>query len=84
MNRKKIRDRGKFSFSKYFQKFQKGESAAVVRESSIRATFPKRLQGKTGIVKGTQGKIIVMDIKDQNKNKTFFIEPIHLKKIKSK
>ena len=82
MNRKKIRARGKFPFSKYFQKFKVGENAAVVREQSLRATFPKRLQGKTGTVKGNQGKVVIMNIKDQNKEKTFLIEPIHLKKIK--
>ncbi len=82
MNRKKIRARGKFPFSKYFQKFKPGEKAAVVRESSIEVNFPKRLQGKTGIVKGERGKMVVMNIKDQNKEKIFLIEPIHLQKIK--
>ena len=82
MNKKKIRARGKFPFSKYFQKFKEGEKAAVVREQSLQATFPTRLQGKTGVVKGKRGKAVVMSIKDQNKEKTFLIEPIHLQKIK--
>lgn len=83
MNRKKVRTRGKFPFSKYFQEFQKGESVAVVGEVSIRQTFPGRLQGRTGVVEGKRGKSYIVNIKDQNKEKQFLIEPIHLKKIKS-
>ncbi len=84
MNRKKIKTRGKFPFSKYFQNFEEGENAAIVREATIRATFPSRLQGRTGVVMGKKGKSIIVNVKDQNKEKTFFIEPIHLKKIKIK
>jgi ribosomal protein L21E len=82
MNRKKIRARGKFPFSKYFQEFKDGESAAVVREQSLAAAFPERLQGRTGVVQGKKGKSIIIKIKDQNKEKTYLIEPIHLKKLK--
>lgn len=82
MNRKKIRARGKFPFSKYFQKFKPGEKAAVVRERSIEVNFPERLQGRTGTVKGEKGKAVIMNIKDQDKEKLFLIEPIHLQKIK--
>jgi ribosomal protein L21E len=82
MNRKKIRTRGKLQFSRYFQELSKGDCVAVVREVSIHGSFPKRLQGKTGVVKAKQGKVYVVDIKDQNKAKEFLIEPIHLKKIK--
>jgi ribosomal protein L21E len=83
MNRKKVRTRGKFPFSKYFQKFQEGENVAVVKEVSVRQNFPKRLQGRTGVVQGRRGKSYLINVKDQNKEKQFLIEPIHLKKIKS-
>jgi len=83
MNKKKIRTRGKFSFSKYFQDFVKGENAAVVRERSLVAKFPKRLQGKTGVIESRRGKAFIVNIKDQNKEKKFLIEPVHLKKIKA-
>lgn len=83
MNRKKIRTRGKFSFSKYFQDFREGENVAVVKEVSVRQSFPRRLQGRTGVVQERRGKAYIVNIKDQNKEKQFLIEPIHLKKIKS-
>ncbi len=83
MNRKKIRARGKFQFSKYFQEFQEGENVAVVKEISVKQNFPERLQGRTGFVQERRGKVYLVNIKDQNKEKQFLIEPIHLKKIKS-
>lgn len=81
-NRKKIRTRGKLQLSKYFQEFKQGDRVAVVRELAAGANFPKRLQGKTGIIEKKQGKAYIAKIKDQNKEKQFIIEPIHLKKIK--
>lgn len=81
--RKKIREKGKLQFSKYFQKFQEGDYVAVKREVSLRPSFPLKLQGRTGIVEGKRGKAYVVKIKDQNKPKIFLIEPIHLRKIKT-
>jgi len=82
VRRKKARTRGKLQLSKYFQEFKEGDAVAVKREVSIKASFPKRLQGKTGLIKEKRGKAYLTVIKDQNKEKTFIIEPIHLKKIK--
>jgi len=67
---------------KYFQEFEKGDSVAIVKEKSIKVSFPVRLQGRTGIIEAKRGKSYVVKIKDQNKEKQFIIEPIHLKKIK--
>ncbi len=82
VRRKEIRTRGKISLSKYFQKFKEGDNVAVKRDISLNVNFPKRLQGKTGIVGGKRGKSYLVKIKDINKEKEFLIEPIHLKKIK--
>lgn len=83
MNRKKVRTRGKLPLSKYFQEFNGGESVAIVAEASINQNFPKRLQGRTGVVQERRGKSYVVNIKDQEKEKQFIVEPIHLKKIKT-
>ena len=82
VRRKKVRTRGKLQLSKYFQEFKEGDAVAVKKEVSIKSSFPDRLQGKTGKIKGKQGKVYITIIKDQNKEKSFLIEPIHLKKIK--
>ena len=80
--KKKVRTRGKIQFSRYFQKFQEGDNVAVVVEPSIKSSFPKRLQGRTGKIEYKRGKSYFVKIKDQKKEKRFLIEPIHLKKIK--
>ena len=81
--RKGIRTRGKIQLSRYFQEFKTGESVAVVREQALQLKFPKRLQGRTGRIEEKRGRAYLVKIKDQNQEKQFIIEPIHLKKIKT-
>ena len=81
VNKKPIRTRGKVQFSKYFQKFEEGDNVAVVEERSVKSSFPKRFQGRTGSVESKRGRAYVVKIKDQDKEKRFIINPIHLKKI---
>jgi len=80
--KKTIRTRGKLSLSKYFQELKIGDSVAVIKEPSVGSNFPKRLQGRTGFVESKRGRALIIRIKDQGKEKTYLIEPIHLKKIK--
>jgi len=82
LKRKRIRERGKISFSKFFQKFDEGDYVAIVRELSQTASFPKKLQGRTGKVLGKLGKSYVVEINDQNMAKQYIVKPIHLKKVK--
>ena len=82
VNRKPIRTRGKLQLSRYFQELNEGDFVAISRERAIQSSFPKRLQGITGVVEGRRGKAYMIKIKDGNKDKQILIEPIHLKKIK--
>jgi len=82
MRKKSVRTRGKFQFSRFFQKMKEGDIVAVVEEVTLQPRFPKRLQGRTGVVEGKRGKAYSVSINDQGKNKKYLIEPIHLKKIK--
>jgi large subunit ribosomal protein L21e len=81
VKRKKIRARGKISLSRYFQNLKSGDSVAVVKEISVSSSFPGRLQGRTGKVVEKRGRSYVVKIMDHDKEKTFIIEPVHLKKI---
>jgi ribosomal protein L21E len=83
VKRKSPRTRGKISLSKYFQRFKEGDSVSIVREKSLEADFPKRIQGTTGKIKGRRGRSYVVELKDKNKLKEFIIQPIHLKKLKT-
>lgn len=82
LKRKKPRQKGKFSFTKFFQKLNPGDSVAVVRELSVKFGYPRRLQGRTGKVLEKRGSAYYVEIKDLNKPKRYSIKPIHLKKIK--
>jgi len=79
---KTVREKGKLKLSRYFQKLKGGDIVSVIIEGSLKKSFPKRLQGRTGKIKEKKGKAYVVLIKDQKKEKEFIIEPIHLKKIK--
>lgn len=81
VRRKKIRTRGKLKLSRYFQELSEGNSVALVREPSIKCSFPLRMQGRTGIIIGKRGRAYIVSVKDFDKEKKFLIAPIHLKKI---
>ncbi len=82
VRRKKIRTRGKLQLSKYFQRLKQGDVVSVVAERALQPRFSKSLNGRTGVVEEKRGKAYLVKIKDKNKEKTYIIEPIHLKKIK--
>jgi large subunit ribosomal protein L21e len=84
LKRKRIRTRGKFSFMSFFQKFDSGDSVAIVRELGMQSPgFPKRMQGRTGVVIGKRGGAYIVEVKDINMKKSYIIKPIHLKKIEN-
>lgn len=80
-NKKLIREKGKLRLSRYFQEFKEGDRVSVLKDASVDSSFPLRLQGKTGVVEGKRGQAFIVKIKDEDKEKKFIIEPIHLKKI---
>ncbi|HLD38192.1 MAG TPA: 50S ribosomal protein L21e [Candidatus Nanoarchaeia archaeon] len=80
-NRKKIRERGKINFSRAFQEFNEGDSVSVNIEKAKSPTFPKRIQGRCGVVKEKRGRSFIISLSDSGKLKKFIIDPVHLKKI---
>jgi len=83
MKKKNIREKGKMKLSRIFQELKEGDRVALVRELSVKASFPKRIEGKTGTVEGKRGKAYIVKIKDYNEEKRFIVKPVHLKKIKT-
>ncbi len=83
VRRKPVRTRGKLKLSRYFQELEKGDRVAIVREASVEANFPKRFQGRTGVVEEKRGNSYIIRIKDMEKEKKLIIQPIHLRKIKT-
>ena len=85
IKRKRLRTKGKFSFTKYFQKFASGDSVAIVRELGQQSSgFPKKMQGRTGKIVEKRGSAYLLEVNDYNKLKKFVVKPIHLKKIETK
>ncbi len=82
LSRKNARECGKLSLSKYFQEFADGERVAIVREQSQNPAFPKRIQGKTGEIRGKQGNAYKVLIKDGAAEKVHLIMPVHLRRMK--
>ena len=80
-NKKPVRAKGKLSLSRYFQSLKPGDNVSVIKERSLPSSFPKRLQGRTGVVDEIRGTSYVVRVKDLNKEKKFLIAPIHLKRI---
>ena len=83
MNKKPLREKGKLKFSRHFQELKKGDKVALIRELSIPSEFPERLQGRTGVVEGRQGKVYIVKLNDMNREKTYLVAPIHLKKMET-
>ena len=78
---KRIRQKGKIKLSEYFKNLDDGEKVAVIIEKGIRASFPKRLQGRSGKITGTRGNFKLVEINDKNKVKTYIIHPVHLRRL---
>lgn len=82
---KDIREKGKMSLSKFFQKFDDGQRVALVMDPTYqKGAFHPRYYGRVATVIGKQGRSIVVEFKDGGKNKTLIVHPIHLRKIEVK
>lgn len=82
LKRKRTREKGKIRLSRLFQELKPGDKVAVVRELAEQANFPKRIQGRTGIIEGRRGRAYIVKIKDYNEEKRFIMSALHLKSIK--
>lgn len=76
-------EKGKVAISRFFNKFEEGESVVLKIEPSVHAGMPyPRFQGKSGVVVGKQGECIKVLIKDGSMEKMIISHPVHLLKIK--
>jgi large subunit ribosomal protein L21e len=82
IKRKQLRQHGKIRLSHYFQKFKEGDKVTVIRELAVQPKFPKQIQGRSGKIIGKRGTYYIIKMNDLNKEKTYIIHPLHLRKIK--
>ena len=85
LKRKKTREKGKIRLSEYFKELKGGDVVAIKRDLSLPEGrgFPRRIQGKTGVVNGKRGRCYIIKMKDYNMEKSYIVHPVHLKKLKS-
>ena len=79
---KSKKNRGKISLTRYLQRFDIGQKVSLSAEPAIqRGMYKPSFMGKTGIVKGMQGRCYKVQIDDMGKTKTLIVHPVHLKKV---
>ena len=79
--RKGHREKGMPTVNRYMQEFGEGDSVHIDIVSSEPSGMPfPRFNGRTGIVKGKQGKSYKVEIKDGKAKKVLIIRSVHLKK----
>lgn len=78
-----IREKGKTRLSEYFKELKEGDTVAIVRDMGFPGSFPKRIQGRTGVIESRRGNAYIVKLQEFNQEKRFIVEPIHLKKLNS-
>ena len=79
---KHYRLKGKLSMTRYFQSLEVGDRVALIANPTYHdSLYRARFHGRSGTVKGTQGKCYKVEIMDGNKAKIMLLHPIHLKKL---
>lgn len=81
LKRKRIGEKGKISFTRYFQTFKAGDNVALIRDVSFKRSFSDRMHGRTGIIMEKRGAGYVIEVTEGGMNKQFMVKPIHLKKL---
>ncbi len=75
------REKGMPNISKILKEFDKGDKVHIEPDPSITSGLPHRkFFGKTGEVKGKQGKCYIVEVKDMESTKKTIVHPVHLKK----
>ena len=79
--RKNHRERGMPPVNRFLQEFETDDRVHIDIAPSEHGGMPHpRFRGRTGVVKGKQGKAYRVEIQDGGKAKTFLIPAVHLKK----
>lgn len=81
--KKSHRTKGKISINKYFQKYETGDRAMLNAEPAVqKGMYHARFHARTGTIVDKKGSCYGLSINDCGKQKTVYVHPIHLKKVK--
>lgn len=74
-------ERGKVSFTKYFQVLNPGDIVCLKADPSVHSgLYHGRFHGKHAVVQCKKGRCYEVLIKDKNKKKILIVHPVHLQK----
>ncbi|MBW2967003.1 50S ribosomal protein L21e [Candidatus Woesearchaeota archaeon] len=80
--KKPLRQKGKISLRRYFQKLEVGDKVQLLAEPAYhKGMYFPRFHGSVGTVKGSQGVCYNVEIRDNKKKKELIVHPVHLKKM---
>ncbi|MBI2565184.1 50S ribosomal protein L21e [Candidatus Woesearchaeota archaeon] len=80
--KKRVRQRGKISLSRYFAEFKKGDNVLFQAEPAVQeGMYHPRFHAKQGVVKKKRGSCYEVLIKDGSVEKLIIVHPIHLRGI---
>lgn len=83
--KKRRRERGLTPITHSMWTFEEGQKVVIYIDPSIHAGMPHpRFHGRAGIVRGKQGRVFKVEIKDGGKKKILLSGPEHLKAVESK
>lgn len=71
----------KKGIGKNFQEIEEGKRVVVDINKSYPVSFPKKVNGKNGIIEEKRGKAYIVKIKEFNKPKKYIIKPVHLTRV---
>ncbi|OGM98397.1 MAG: hypothetical protein A2817_01110 [Candidatus Yanofskybacteria bacterium RIFCSPHIGHO2_01_FULL_39_8b] len=75
------REQGKTRVSQFFQQLELGDKVGLKINSSYQyGRFFPRFHGLTGTIAGKKGFCYIVEVKDQHKEKSLYVHPIHLQK----
>ncbi len=73
-------EKSRLNISRVIHDYSEGDRVAIVIDGGQQMGMPhRRFQGKTGLIKGQQGKAWVVSVKDGNMLKTVVARPEHLR-----
>ncbi len=80
--RKGRRNKGKISLTRYFQRFNLGDTVHLSVEPSVHSgMYHPNFMGRTGIVRAKRGVCYEIVIDDLGKKKTLIVHPVHLRRV---
>lgn len=81
--KKSHRDKGKISLNRYFAKYDIGERALLQAEPAIqKGMYHARFHSRSGTVVDKKGACYGIKIQDGGIQKTVYVHPVHLKRLK--